>query len=79
MPLITEKIKKNAEMCHECAFKMLRTKKMDKHAVLYEEADAALDAMMKMSCGLCPYRPDFEKMHGVKPIEYFTKGMKKTV
>lgn len=72
MALITEKVKKNAEMCTECAFKLLRDKEIDRHSVLYEEARAAVDTIMKMSCGLCPYRSDFEKVHGVPPIQYFT-------
>lgn len=70
MPLITEKIVKNAEKCQECAFQLIRTHKLDRQAVLFDE----VDALVKMSCSVCPIRPDFEKIHGVKPMDYFAKG-----
>ena len=70
MSLITEKVKENAMKCQQCAFlKML--KNTSKSDVLYDEAQTAVKGIMRVSCRLCPYGADFEKMYGKKPYDYY--------
>ncbi len=69
MPLVSENTQKNAEKCKSCAF--LKLKNMDKTDVLYDEAQIAVEGVIRASCAMCPYSKDFEAVYGMKPYEYF--------
>ena len=72
MPLITDKIKENAEKCKQCIFLKLRDE-INRNSVIYDEAIASITGL----CVLCPYAKDFEMVYGMKPYEYFPmKSMK---
>ena len=70
MPVITETVRKNVEKCKKCTFRYTRDslkQKIDKNGVYHEQAEVAVESIMKISCNMCPLREDFEKMYGVKP------------
>ena len=68
MTYISDNIKKNALKCRECAI-LKMSKNIDKTGVMYEEAQVAAIAMIKISCAVCPNCKDFESIHGKKPYE----------
>ncbi len=67
MPLITDKIKSNAEKCKECPVLKIRNKDLDHRGVFFDEAITTVTRM----CNMCPFMSDFEKVYGMKPYEYF--------
>ncbi len=71
MPLISDKIKNNAEKCKQCAFLKLRNIKLDRNSVLFDEALITIEGIYRASCSMCPFEKDFEKVYGKKPAEYF--------
>ena len=71
MPLITDKIKENAEKCKRCAFLKIRNMEIDKNSVLFDEAVITLEGIYRASCTMCPFAKDFEKVFGMKPYDYF--------
>jgi hypothetical protein len=86
MPLVTEKVKENAEKCKSCVMQRFREylifKKntagrgvFDKDTAqsLYKGTKALVDIFSKLSCNLCPYREDFERVYGMTPAEYLEK------
>ncbi|MBN1534706.1 MAG: hypothetical protein JXA20_18695 [Spirochaetes bacterium] len=75
MAFISEKTNKNAQKCQDCAFKQLKGK-IDKNSVLHEEAEIAVDGLLRLSCNLCPNKEAFVKVYGVPPYEYFVKAGK---
>lgn len=76
MALINDKVNENAQKCYSCAFKIMRGKlknKIDHNSVLYREAEIAVEGILRVSCNMCPFRKDFEKVYGVPPYEYFAQ------
>lgn len=71
MPLISEKVKKNAEKCKQCAFLKMRNLKLEKNSVFFDEALVTIEGMFRASCAMCPFETDFEKVYGKKPADYF--------
>jgi hypothetical protein len=71
MPLITDKIKANADKCKQCAFLKIRNMKLEHSSVLYDEAVITVEGIYRTSCAMCPFEKDFEKVYGMKPYEYF--------
>lgn len=71
MPLITDKIKANAEKCKRCAFLKIRNMEIDKNSVLFDEAVMTMEGIYRASCTMCPFVKDFEKVFGMKPYDYF--------
>jgi len=71
MPLITDKVKENAEKCKRCAFLKMRNMDIDKNSVLYDEALVTIEGIYRATCTMCPFAPDFEKVYGMKTYEYF--------
>lgn len=68
MPLINDKVRKNAERCKQCAFLKMKTK-VNKNDVLYDEAMITIEGILRASCGVCPSCPDFVAVYGMKPYE----------
>ncbi len=55
MPLITDKVKENAEKCKRCAFLKIRNMEIDKNSVLFDEAVITLEGIYRASCTMCPF------------------------
>jgi hypothetical protein len=71
MAFISEKVKKNSQKCKQCAFLKMRNTKMSKYNVFYESAVLSIEGIFRASCAMCPFEPDFEKVYGMMPCEYF--------
>jgi len=67
MPLITDKIKANAEKCKKCPVLKVRNEDLDHRGVFFDEAVTTVERM----CNMCPLMPDFQKVYGMTPYEYF--------
>ena len=85
MPLVTEKVKENAEKCKQCVLQRLREYLIFKRNTagrgvfdkdtaqsLYKGTKLVVDVFAKLSCNLCPYREDFVRVYGMTPSEYLT-------
>jgi|GEM_PF-1583698 len=70
MPLINHRVKENAKKCEQCAIMRMRNN-IDNKGVLHEEAQYTAEGVIRLSCTLCPFAEDFQKMHGKKPYEYY--------
>lgn len=70
MSLISYRVKENAKRCNECALLKMRNN-IDHRGVLHEEAQIAAEGVIRLSCNLCPYAMDFQKIYGKKPYQLY--------
>ena len=79
MSIVKEKTEKVLQRCQECPLHLTR-KKVEADPKSFDilesmdikvEANTAVEGVMKLSCNLCPYREQFEKIFKEKPYDYF--------
>ncbi|OHD66803.1 MAG: hypothetical protein A2176_10040 [Spirochaetes bacterium RBG_13_51_14] len=85
MALITEKVVNKAQKCKDCVLQKLREyinskKKLAGRGVFaketsetfYQGSQLSTEAIVRLSCTVCPNKEDFVKMYGMSPCDYFS-------
>jgi transcription elongation factor Elf1 len=80
MAFVNFRSKENSEKCEKCRMNFVNKYKIDEKGYIhYLNLDSAviktMRAAMWMSCKVCPIRKDFEKMHGVEPVAYYSAAL----
>ena len=70
MSLITYRVRENARKCNDCALLKMRNN-VDHRGVLHEEAQILAEGIIRVSCNLCPFAADFQKIYGKKPHQMY--------
>jgi hypothetical protein len=70
MSLISYRVKENAKKCNDCAIMKMRNN-IDSRGVLNEQAQIVAEGVVRISCNVCPFAMDFEKIYGKKPYQMY--------
>lgn len=83
MALITKNVREHAEKCKACVLQKLR-KYLETglegggRSALDRDTSRQLlkltNVIEKIGCNLCPYKDDFQKVYGMRPVDYFMQN-----
>jgi hypothetical protein len=80
MPLITERVRENADKCKMYVDRVLmginKSNVLDSTNVLSSETEGALKGLVQALAKAAPYTADFKKVYGKNPYDYFLDKFK---
>ena len=76
MAFVNFRAKENSEKCEKCKLNFVHKykKEAQKTSHFFNMTKVAQGAMW-VTCKACPVRKDFERMHGVEPVVYFSAAL----